>query len=334
MTITADPSGEASAAPDALDVLCTMCEYDLRGLTEARCPECGFTFDWPDLIDPTRRKHKYLFEHHPDHNGWSFIRTAIGGLLPRRFWRSLRPEQPSNVRRLIAYWLLTVWGVFVPLAGYVALTCVFEHSNNVPARARIAASLTQPADVNRAIEAYGSVGAYLDWHAPVAPGKAFFGWVWARLDPGPFAVLLTAAACFVLLPWIAAASLMLFQATMRRTRVRTAHVLRCCLYSFDGGWWFGLLSFALLAGVLFELGPNLNLPRLLMLGPVIIGCAAAAMILLGIVKLLLAYRLYMRFPQAITTVLIALSVGALALVTLVSNVPSVQTALVEMWYSM
>jgi len=210
---------------------------------------------------------------------------------------------------------------------------VFEQLNNAPRRARIAATLTQAEHVKQTIEAYGSIEAYLDWNAPVAPSKAFFARVWGRLEPGPFAVLLAGAGCFFLLPWITAASLMLFQATMRRARVHSAHVLRCCLYSFDGGWWFGLLSLALFAGVLLELTPNLNLPRLLIMGPVIIGCAGVTIFLLGILKLLHAYRLYMRFPQAISTVLIALSIAALGLVTLAVLTLGTQMPVVEMWYS-
>jgi DNA-directed RNA polymerase subunit RPC12/RpoP len=42
------------------DVACPLCGYDLRALTEPRCPECGYAFTWPDLVDPARRPHPYL----------------------------------------------------------------------------------------------------------------------------------------------------------------------------------------------------------------------------------------------------------------------------------
>src|SRR5438874_13435081 len=83
-----------------------MCGYDLRGQIEPRCPECGYRFQWEELRDPARRRHPYLFEHHPERNLWSFSRTLFAGLLPRRFWKTLLPVQPSSPARLINYWIL------------------------------------------------------------------------------------------------------------------------------------------------------------------------------------------------------------------------------------
>jgi hypothetical protein len=88
------------------DVLCPLCRYNLRGLAEPRCPECGYRFEWDALLDPAKRLHPYLFEHHTERNVRSFFRTMIGGLLPRRFWRSLQPAMPSRLGRLLVYWLL------------------------------------------------------------------------------------------------------------------------------------------------------------------------------------------------------------------------------------
>src|SRR5689334_22819484 len=98
-------------------VLCPLCEYELRGLSDPRCPECGYRFAWPELLDPTLRRHEYLFEHHGRHNIWSFWRTLIGGLKPRKFWRSVYPTQPSHPIRLIIYWLLAVSVLLVSAVG-------------------------------------------------------------------------------------------------------------------------------------------------------------------------------------------------------------------------
>jgi len=104
----ADAETSPVSAPDwdkiDEEIHCPLCEYNLRGLIEPRCPECGYRFTWPELLDPTRRLHPYLFEHHPERNLWSFWKTALGGLRPWRFWRSLNPVQPSSPRRLIVYW--------------------------------------------------------------------------------------------------------------------------------------------------------------------------------------------------------------------------------------
>ena len=117
---TLDPPPAASPSPpDAPDwdavreeVRCPLCGYQLRGLVEPRCPECGYTFSWPELTDPTRRRHPFLFEHHPNRNLWSFRRTLWAGLRPGRFWRSLSPAQPSFPRRLAAYGIVSFAGSY------------------------------------------------------------------------------------------------------------------------------------------------------------------------------------------------------------------------------
>src|SRR5437867_9803555 len=99
------PAPSAQNASDREDVRCPLCDYNLRGLSEPRCPECGYQFVWDEVLDPARRKHPYLFEHHPEANVASFFRTLLGGLRPRRFWSSLLPVQPSRPRRLLMYWV-------------------------------------------------------------------------------------------------------------------------------------------------------------------------------------------------------------------------------------
>ena len=54
------------------EILCPLCDYNLRGLIQPRCPECGYRFEWQGLLDPKYRLHPYLFEHHPERNFRSF----------------------------------------------------------------------------------------------------------------------------------------------------------------------------------------------------------------------------------------------------------------------
>src|SRR3954452_19194332 len=68
------------------EVLCPLCDYNLRGLAEARCPECGYRFVWAEILDPRTRVHPYLFENHPERNVWSFVRTLVGSLNSVRFF--------------------------------------------------------------------------------------------------------------------------------------------------------------------------------------------------------------------------------------------------------
>ena len=32
------------------EILCPLCEYNLRGIPEPRCPECGFKFEWDEVL--------------------------------------------------------------------------------------------------------------------------------------------------------------------------------------------------------------------------------------------------------------------------------------------
>src|SRR5437763_172018 len=100
---------DASQPPDwatlPRELHCPLCEYNLRGLTEARCPECGHRFNWRELEQERDRQHPYLFEHHRRRNVWSFFRTLSASLRPRRFWVELQPLHRPNPRRLVIYWL-------------------------------------------------------------------------------------------------------------------------------------------------------------------------------------------------------------------------------------
>ncbi len=109
-----------SPAPDweaiKEDLKCPLCDYNLRGLAEPRCPECGFKFTWQELFDADRDRPQYLFEDHPKRNIWSFFKTFCNDCRPRRFWRELSPARPVNVRRLLIYWVIAN----IPWIGLVA----------------------------------------------------------------------------------------------------------------------------------------------------------------------------------------------------------------------
>src|SRR5687767_9367708 len=120
------PSPPENLAVDAAvtmeeSVQCPLCEYDLRGQVEPRCPECGYRFDWTELRDRSRRLHPYLFEHHPEQNVRSFFRTLIGGLRPGQFWAMLYPSQRSRPLRLMVYFMLVCIAGIAPAAANVAL---------------------------------------------------------------------------------------------------------------------------------------------------------------------------------------------------------------------
>ncbi len=54
-----NPPNQPDTSPVAsridFDVPCPKCEYNLRGLTVPRCPECGEEFDWEEITRPPRK---------------------------------------------------------------------------------------------------------------------------------------------------------------------------------------------------------------------------------------------------------------------------------------
>jgi hypothetical protein len=224
------PSSDVQTDPEQ-QLHCPLCEYDLRGLVEPRCPECGYSFNWDELRDPARRLHPYLFEHHPERNVWSFRKTLANSMLPRRFWRTLYPTQPSFPRRLMLYGLLVALIAAGALLGAIAYRS-YQVDQTMRGRRATQMRFMNPQTQAEIIVRHGSVQAYLDLTSPTFPSWRYFSPLFISnwLDLGGH---LQVTAFALLWPWMTFASLLVFRASMRRARVRPVHVLRCVIYSAD-----------------------------------------------------------------------------------------------------
>ena len=142
------------------------------------------------------------------------------------------------------------------------------------------------------------VNQYLDANYPLAPSFGFW------ID----AVRMASEALLPLMIWTAwplltLATLMIFRVSMHRARVKTAHVLRCVIYSGDVIVWGNLLltiSVSALALWWLRVG-GINLARLEWL----IWAWLGLTLLLPLVfwyRLTIAYRKYLRFDHPIATV--------------------------------
>ena len=227
------PDGSPDWGNHPPEVHCPMCEYNLFGLAEKRCPECGYPFEWTELLDAKRRPHPYLFEHHPESNFKSFWKTAIGELRPWKFWRGLHPAMPSKPRRLLLYYLLVaMFGCLILLTHFaIASTDMYfkvktEREPLIPIPAN---ALNLPQNM-------------LDALLPLPPNPAFFQWLLQTNRD----LLVTAwlVGIILLWPWLTFATLMIFQISMRKAKVRSIHVLRSTIYSYD------FVLFAALAAVI------------------------------------------------------------------------------------
>ena len=267
----------ADAAPQwneiGEQVLCPLCDYNLRGLAEPRCPECGYQFAWPDLLDPARRRHPYLFEHQSRRGLRCFARTLTRDLRPGEFWKTLYPTQPRNRRRLIIY--------------------------------QAACSLVAVAPTVLMVLAWWRAGGRSTWWLNgFSAWGAYQRFVWlTRFGAwGAYERFVMVQAVFMAaLPPLTFATLLIFQHSMRHARVKAGHAMRCAVYSGDVVFWNGLWQL----GILLLLGPYPQFTReepgivlLLMVGIV------TAFVLIFL-RLWSAYRNYMKFPDAFATALMS-----------------------------
>lgn len=274
-----DPHAEApewDTVPHELT--CPLCDYNLRGLREPRCPECGHHFEWRDLTDPSRSRHPWLFEHHPNRNLGSFWKTARGGLRPLHFWTALSPTQPSRPRRLILYWCIAALiGLFGAASPYVA---VWGHSE---IRSRQAAAMrTSPKALAR--------------RGP-APRPLSLSDTFSVVGPD----YLVAGAWAVAWPWITYLTLMIFRISMRRARIKPIHVLRCVLYSSDSVLWAGILVTGTTA--LAWAAAELQDENWIKLFSGVNAAVLAGFYLLVVARLGAAYARYLRFDRPWATVI-------------------------------
>ncbi len=204
------------------DVRCPRCDYNLRGLIDPRCPECGLRFRWLELVHSRYRRHPYLFEHHPEREFRAFLRTLVGGLRPRRFWSELQLLQPSYPRRVIGYWLLC--------GGVLGLAMVFLLAYALALLLPSIVRSVPPGPMRLNVLRSVWEALQLEW----------------PLDVGVFAFIWMAAVIPLLWPWLTYAALLVFQVSMRKARIRRDHVLRCVVYSFDVVFWVSVLAISLI----------------------------------------------------------------------------------------
>ncbi|MDB5354948.1 MAG: hypothetical protein JWN24_1401 [Phycisphaerales bacterium] len=270
MTAATTPSAYDHPDWDTLahEVFCPLCDYNLRTLTQPRCPECGYQFHWPDLLDPARRDHEYLFEHHRKRAFRSFWQTAYHGLRPTRFWKTLRPDQRSVPRRLISYGLIVASAVLFAIASEMGLHVLRWY-------------------------------LYFSRYAPFRRGTWRWNWddLWELSPP-----YITKAAVLLAWPWLTYLSLMILQISMRRAKLRRDHVVRCVIYCYDIVLWVALIQLLLNAsrgGMAMAFGYRVSVDSVGT--PILIWLCAWP---LFAYRLIIAYWHYLRFRHVIATILL------------------------------
>ena len=284
---------------DADDLSCPLCEYSLRGLTEPRCPECGFAFTWAELRAADRSRHPWLFEHGRRRNVATFAKTWWRDGLPWRFWREVTPANPVNVGRLIAYW--AVGG----LLASVVLLAPLPHGLWPEWQSHVREVSRYQTYISR----YGST------YSVRRPPTTAWDWLldlWGRtwtvvrsadlLQPSVIGPPLLVLAW----PWMSAAALMVFRLSMRQAMISPAHVLRATVYGCDFGLAMALPVFVFVPIDVIWVRHIDGSP----LAYFALFCG-----LIATVRLTFAYARYLRFHLPLATVLASQVVVVLSVLT-------------------
>lgn len=303
------------------DLHCPLCDYNLRGLAEPRCPECGYGAEsWYLLRERIRSTHPYLFEHHPERSFSSLSRTLWKGLIPWRFWRSVQPYHELRLRRLVAYWLLTSLAPLVAAGALYAHAAIQLHRYHAVQRPMWWAGWNAAQNESartQLIATYGSLQAALDTILPVAPSGQFFVKSFYVCSPLPVIVLLIALASAW--PWLVVLVMNVFRTTLRMARIRKVHILRCATYSGDVLLWVGI-ALTIAAAWICLSPPPLAAMWMFPYTPSYERLKIAVMLLLptlflvATIRLAVAIRLYLHLRHGIiTALLVQIVVGLLYL---------------------
>jgi hypothetical protein len=217
-----NPSGDTSLPPDIdppVSATCPRCGYDQSGAIATwtdrcpllgLCPECGLDFEWSRIIRKTRDSLAWSFEHAPRPDGeeiraslHAFSRTLALSLTPWRLWRRMRMEYPTHPARLGIFLLLALIVVTCSLILLRDAITIADFRWKYMAASTLAWNRWNSTPLFSQLIIFG--------HAPRGMVPAAPWWImwWLLIPP-----------LFFLLP-----------NSLRRSRVRKAHLARIFLYS-------------------------------------------------------------------------------------------------------
>lgn len=245
------------------DILCPLCDYNLKMLTEPRCPECGHRFEWADVLAEDRDLRGF-FEHARGRWLMSIFWTWLASLFSLWFWKRVKTTHPVRRGRLIVFAALisicefalaaTVLGYYVgeTYSGAMAnhRSRIRQHERailraeqpNPNALQRTSPSwFGQPASQKVYPPQFPTTQAYLDavYPAPTIreaidlhlsraqyrQGRTFW------MQANPYAINLVAVA-FVLLAWPPMTLVLfgVFRVSLRRAGISVPHLIRVVVY--------------------------------------------------------------------------------------------------------
>lgn len=318
---TPTDSPNASSAPDwaavEREILCPLCDYNLRGLTESRCPECGHQFAWAELL-ASGGVHPFLYEHHRGDRVRSWIRTYFASRFPWSFWRQLRPTHQVQMGRLLVYAMVTAMLTVLLVVPGVAISAHDAIQADRAYRTRILRMWSHPSAAtqpNAPVKRYGSAQAAVD---AMFPELTFVGAVRQVLDRRMtrfnwtqtfFIDSIIRMLCWPILTLL---SVLIFRVSFRQAGIRFGHVVRTVVYSADT---MILGAVALAAGEYFSStrGSFWTQHYLVVFHYFAIPYFSVALLAIVLIRLLLASTLYLRIRGGVAMVIASQIIVWLAL---------------------
>jgi hypothetical protein len=226
-------SEPATDISNELELLCPLCEYNLRGLSEPRCPECGHRFDWDALRESVTTKHLYLFEQNRGKK--AFFRTWSNSLWPRRFWGELRTTHDPNQDRLMKYGaiqtLCAIALLFMPVCAMLVQGILRIQAARAAWVVRVNSG-APPAFISQMLARYGSIQ---NAAAATFPYRDLFRDFLPYAPASPYSpvrcVGISMIEIILLWPALTYLTLMFYREVLRHAKIRRVHVLRVAIYS-------------------------------------------------------------------------------------------------------
>lgn len=225
-----------STSPESdRDVPCPLCDYNLRGIDGARCPECGHAFNRAELL-AGRQTVRWLYEHRRGLALPAAFGTLARSLRPATFWTRVRPTQDVRPARLALYLLILTAAAAVASWSPLFIRGMLREHARLPAiRQQFQAQLIDPstgrpwpgAQAQLTAGGFSSVEDYLDHIVPSPTLSALWyaGSTWRPME--------RSLAAIVAWPVLTTLLLVAFRKARGRPDVRPEHLWRVAVYSVD-----------------------------------------------------------------------------------------------------
>jgi len=223
----------STSSVEDTDLHCPLCEYNLRGLTEPRCPECGHAFDWNELREATTNRHPWLFENQR-RGVRGFLANWRRSLVPGRFWKSIRTSHSPDRRRLILYFvaltILSMMLMIIPAAVLAGRSFIVVRNARQSWPTRVV-RWASPAQIAAYQRQYGSLQNAANTLFPYWPSTLQVFVSRFSIRSCMRTTVIGVAEFAFLWPVLTFATLMLYRGVLRLERINNVHVLRVVMYS-------------------------------------------------------------------------------------------------------